>query len=204
MKFGKEFKKQKVPEWTEAYVDYNGLKRILQEICRVKKSKLPPAPLRATQQRSILCRTFSGLNPEAGNLQNSEDIENPVIAVNTVQEENCRKLYNTELLVSPEELEENEITFFRKLDDELNKVNTFYKDQVEGVVRKASLLNTQMDALIALRIKVMNPSFHGSSYLRRLSTNIDNLFPSKITSPKRAKTFGRCWSIILNITPNFY
>lgn len=204
MKFGKEFKKQKVPEWTEVYVDYNGLKRILQEICRVKKSKLPPAPLRATQQRSILCRTFSGLNPEAGNLQNSEDIENPVIAVNTVQEENCRKLYNTELLVSPEELEENEITFFRKLDDELNKVNTFYKDQVEGVVRKASLLNTQMDALIALRIKVMNPSFHGSSYLRRLSTNIDNLFPSKITSPKRAETFGRCWSIILNITPNFY
>ncbi|PWA34168.1 phosphate transporter PHO1 10 [Artemisia annua] len=27
MKFGKEFKKQKVPEWIEAYVDYNGLKR---------------------------------------------------------------------------------------------------------------------------------------------------------------------------------
>ncbi|PWA72822.1 hypothetical protein CTI12_AA264700 [Artemisia annua] len=27
MKFGKEFKKQKVPEWIEAYVDYTGLKR---------------------------------------------------------------------------------------------------------------------------------------------------------------------------------
>lgn len=29
MRFGKEFKKQKVPEWTDAYMDYNGLKRIL-------------------------------------------------------------------------------------------------------------------------------------------------------------------------------
>lgn len=27
MRFGKEFKKQKVPEWTDAYMDYNGLKK---------------------------------------------------------------------------------------------------------------------------------------------------------------------------------
>ncbi|KAL2546732.1 Phosphate transporter PHO1-like protein 10 [Forsythia ovata] len=164
MKFGKEFKKQKVPEWTEAYVDYNGLKRILQEIRRIRQ--------------------------KAGNLQNSEDIENPVIAVNTVQQKNYRNLYNTKLLVSPEEVEENEIIFFKKLDDELNKANTFYKDKVEEVMREATLLNTQMDALIALRIKVMNPGFHGSSSLRRLPTDIENLLPSKVTSPKRAKTFG--------------
>ncbi|CAI9756179.1 unnamed protein product [Fraxinus pennsylvanica] len=157
MKFGKEFEKQKVPEWTKAYVVYNRLKRILQEIRRIKQSNLPPAPLRDSQQRSIRCRTINGLNLEACNIQNPEDIEKPVITVDTIES------YTT-------------------------PVNTFYKDKVEEVAREAALLNTQMDALIALRIKVMNLGFHGSSSLRRLSTDIDNLPPSKVTSPKRAKT----------------
>lgn len=59
--------------------------------------------------------------------------------------------------MSPEEGRENEINFFKKLDNELNKVNTFYKDKVEEVIREAALLNKQMDALIALQIKVENP-----------------------------------------------
>ncbi|KAM7487458.1 hypothetical protein LguiB_024942 [Lonicera macranthoides] len=188
MKFGKEFKKQKVPEWTEAYMDYNGLKRILQEIWRFKQSKQPSTPLRALRQRSTRYRAFSGLNPQTSNFQSEGDIEDQVIAVNTVKREDSRKLYNTDFLMSPEEGQENEINFFKKLDNELNKVNTFYKDKVEEVIREAALLNKQMDALIALRIKVENQDSDEPSSLRNLSVDIDSAAPSRITTESRVRT----------------
>ncbi|MCL7024589.1 hypothetical protein MKW94_016156 [Papaver nudicaule] len=52
---------------------------------------------------------------------------------------------------------EYELVYFKKLDDEFNKVNNFYKNVVEDVMKEADLLNKQMDALIAFRIKVENP-----------------------------------------------
>ncbi|XP_059655822.1 phosphate transporter PHO1 homolog 10-like [Cornus florida] len=191
MKFGKEFKKQMVPEWTEAYMDYNGLKRILREIWHFKQSNQPPTPLRTSQQRLTMYRAFSGLNLPSINLQTEGDIEDQVIAVNMMQQEDSRKVYNTEILMSPEEGAENEIMFFKKLDGELNKVNRFYRDKVEEVMSEAALLNKQMDALIALRIKVEKPDFDGSSSLRRLSMDIANTAPIRITSPSRARTPGR-------------
>lgn len=191
MKFGKEFKKQKVPEWTEAYMDYNGLKRILEEIWRFKQSKQPSTPLRALRQRSTRYRAFSGLNPQTSDFQSEGDIEDQVIAVNTVKHEDSRKIYNTDFLMSPEEGQENEINFFKKLDNELNKVNTFYKDKVEEVIREVALLNKQMDALIALRIKVENQDSDEPSSLRNLSVDIDSAAPSRITSESRVRTLGK-------------
>ncbi|KAK4376650.1 hypothetical protein RND71_002946 [Anisodus tanguticus] len=148
MKFGKEFKREMVPEWIEAYVDYTGLKQILQEIRRFKESKQPPTPARTLEQR---------------------------------------KFYKTKFLASPEGAE-NEISFFDKLDHEFNKVNTFYKDKVDEVMREVTLLNKQMDALIALRIKVMDPGFDAFASLQRLSLDINNSTPSRITSPLRMTT----------------
>ncbi|KAK6139379.1 hypothetical protein DH2020_026887 [Rehmannia glutinosa] len=183
-----DLKKQKVPEWTEAYVDYNGLKRILQEIQNFKRNK--PTSVRASQKRLSLFRDFSASALHDSDLENQEDIENQVIAVHTVQQENSRKLYNTKLLVSPGEGEENERFFFKKLDDELNKTNNFYKDKVEEMIEEATLLNKQMEALIALRIKVIYPDFDGSSSLTCLSTDISDLEPSKIIPPSRTETVG--------------
>lgn len=60
--------------------------------------------------------------------------------------------------MSSDEGGEYELVYFRRLDDELNKVNKFYKDKVEEVMKEAAMLNTQMDALIAFRIKVENPT----------------------------------------------
>ncbi|KAK4715123.1 hypothetical protein R3W88_013461 [Solanum pinnatisectum] len=183
MKFGKEFKREMVPEWIEAYVDYTGLKQILQEIRRFKESKQPPTPATSLDQRLALYRNFSGLNLQGG-VQNTGDIENQVIAVNTVPHENYRKFYKTKFLASPEGAE-NEIIFFDKLDHEFNKVNTFYKDKVDEVMREVTLLNKQMDALIALRIKVMDPGFNAFPSLQSLSLDINNSTPSRITSPLR-------------------
>ncbi|VFQ66674.1 unnamed protein product [Cuscuta campestris] len=174
MKFGKEFKKQQVPEWVEAYVDYNGLKRILQDIRHIKKPIQPTTP---AQQKHRFHRAFSGPETRA---ENSGDVEDQVIAVDTVQEENSIEMYHSKFLKPPEG-GQNEIMFFKKLDNELNKVNTFYNEKVEEVKSEAAMLNQQMDVLLALRIKVMNPDFDASASLQQLSVDNNHSMPSRDT-----------------------
>ncbi|VFQ64489.1 unnamed protein product [Cuscuta campestris] len=175
MKFGKEFKKQQVPEWVEAYVDYNGLKRILQDIHHIKKLKQPTTPV---QQKHRFRRAFSGLNPETS-AENSGDVEDQVISVDTVQE-NSIEMYHSKFLKPPEG-GQNEIMFFKKLDNELNKVNTFYNEKVEEVKNEAAMLNQQMEVLLALRIKVMNPDSDASASLQQLSVDDNHSMPSRDT-----------------------
>lgn len=179
MKFGKEFKKQMVPEWTDAYMDYSGLKRILSELRSLKPNKQPSTPRGGSQQRSKLYKSFSGLNLQSSESGSQEgDLEDQVIAVNTMKREGSRKVYDTKIVLPSEEGGDIEATFFKKLDDELNKTNLFYKDKVEEVMNEAALLNKQMEALIALRIKVENPSFGDSSLIRRLSSEIASMSAS--------------------------
>ncbi|CAE5963559.1 unnamed protein product [Arabidopsis arenosa] len=157
MKFGKIFKKQMVPEWVEAYMDYNGMKRVLKEIRSYKHSKLTRAASRVSQQAEALHRSFSGLSFHPRHSEHAGDIEDQVIKVDTVQEDGSRKLYETKFLKKSEEGGEFEELFFKKLDENLNKVNKFYRDKVEEVLEEAALLDKQMDALIALRVKMQKP-----------------------------------------------
>ncbi|KAI6686405.1 hypothetical protein NL676_032318 [Syzygium grande] len=172
MKFGKHFKRQKVPEWVEAYMDYNGLKRILREIALFKQSKQPATPLRTFQQRLPLHRSFNRLTVPSSIPPSERDIEDQVIAVNSSQGEGSVQRYRTDFLKQSKEGGDVEAMFFGKLDEELNKVNTFYKDKVEELMNEASSLDRQMDALVALRIKVENPDANGSS-LKTYTTNTD-------------------------------
>ncbi|KAJ8774506.1 hypothetical protein K2173_016952 [Erythroxylum novogranatense] len=155
MKFGKALKREMVPEWTEAYIDYRGLKRILQEVLQHKNEEQPSTTSRA---RISLHRAFSGLNQQPKHVHRKSDIEDQVINVNMYQQDGSRRLYNTEFLGQSEDGGDIEAKFFKKLDEELNKVNTFYEDKVKEMVNEASLLNKQMDALVALRIKVEEPN----------------------------------------------
>lgn len=152
MKFGKEFKKQKVPEWIEAYMDYNGLKMILRNIRQTKQTKHP-----------VMNRTLSGLNCQSSSNHSNNDIEDQVIDINTLPSDGSRRIFETNFLSKSEEGAEIEVTFFRKLDEELNKVSDFYKDKVEEVIDGASQLNKQMEALVALRIKVGKQDFERSN-----------------------------------------
>lgn len=124
-----------VPEWIEAYVDYDGLKRILREILHYNLSKKRETPLKSLEKKLSLHRTLSGLHRHTNG-----DVENQVTR----------------------EGREIEIEFFRKLDEELNKINTFYKEQIEVVMDESTLLNKQLDALIALRLKVRSSCSNGA------------------------------------------
>nr|GEZ15226.1 phosphate transporter PHO1 homolog 10 isoform X1 [Tanacetum cinerariifolium] len=181
MKFGKEFKKQKVPEWIEAYVNYNGLKRVLQDLREFKQSKGPSTPATTSQQKSSLLGPFSGLDVRKSFDETKEDdIENQIIAVETVHKDDNTEEYNTNFLMPPQEGGQSEITFFKRLDEELNKVNTFYRDKVEEVIEEAASLNKQMNALIALRIKVEQPSDTSNSSKDSSSTG-----STEVNSPSR-------------------
>ncbi|CAN8253640.1 unnamed protein product [Cochlearia groenlandica] len=131
MKFEKEFSSQIVPEWQQAYVNYNYLKNLIKDINRFKP-------------------TFS---VQSGCDQDIEDgITSTVEPIQVRSTESQR--YETTFLMTEEQGGEYELVFFRRLDDEFNKVDKFYKEKVEEVVKEAVAINKQMDALTAFRFKV--------------------------------------------------
>ncbi|KAF5792011.1 putative SPX domain-containing protein [Helianthus annuus] len=172
MKFGKEFASQMVPEWREAYMNYNYLKSLLKQILifhrgQIRLSENPvnsPAKAAALKRRVSLFRAFSGLTSRYGNNNSpKKGNEDEVILVSAMQEADEEQgddveSYQTVFLRSSEEGGDLELVFFRGLDHEFNKVIHFYKSKVQEVVKQAEELSNQMDALIALRIKVTNPT----------------------------------------------
>ncbi|WMV42857.1 hypothetical protein MTR67_036242 [Solanum verrucosum] len=145
MKFGKEFKDEMVHEWSEAYMDYGGLKHLLKDINHF-------------------------------NTHRKVDIENQESGIGKIQHKNSMKLSNGKLFI-PSEMGQNEKSFFEKLDNELEKVNRFYKDIVEEAKGEADELAKQMEALIALRKKVKEKDTKG-----------DKAASSKVTSPSKASS----------------
>ncbi|XP_031117250.1 phosphate transporter PHO1 homolog 3-like [Ipomoea triloba] len=166
MKFGKELASQKVQEWGEAYMDYNDLKGVLKDISRFRRrnaaaqSSVPAAAetrKNSLKRRMSMYRAFSGLTNRGTPRSDHED---EIILVNAVEQEGIggAPQYQTMFLMSSEAGGEYELVFFRRLDDELNKVVRFYREKVEEVRKEADELSKQMDALIALRIVVEMPS----------------------------------------------
>ncbi|KAJ6350591.1 hypothetical protein OIU78_006697 [Salix suchowensis] len=162
MKFGKEFSVQMVHEWQEAYMDYGFLKTLLKEVHSFQLKTKPPAANPAGLKRKLtLYRAFSGLTQRKSDYTpespSSPDIEKQPILVNTVSVDGSQS-YQTTFLMPMVGGGEYELLFFRRLDDEFNKVDRFYRSKVEEVLREAEMLSKQMDALIAFRIKVENPT----------------------------------------------
>ncbi|CAM8912804.1 unnamed protein product [Rhodiola kirilowii] len=192
MKFGKEFESQMVPEWHEAYMNYNYLKSIIKDIQSFKIKHIPnlhhhrdhdnhPIP---HARKMSLYRTFSGLTSfprhhhHHSTTQVSPDPENPPppITVKTVATAPVEHKYETQFLMAGEQGGEYELVFFKRLDDEFNKVDKFYRSKVEEVMKEAEELNKQMDALIAFRIKVDKPAHKDLVEMHQLgepNSNID-------------------------------
>ncbi|XP_059293936.1 phosphate transporter PHO1 homolog 9-like [Lycium ferocissimum] len=186
MKFGKEFTSQMVHEWEEAYMDYNYLKGVVKDILKFNKKNAPLPEVAATPKGSLkrrisMYRAFSGLQSRLS-FKGSPKIDNEdeeVILVSALEEEGSLGHHKTKFLMSSEKGGEYEVVFFRRLDDEFNKVLTFYQKKVGEVKAEADELSKQMDALIALRIMVDKPS------IEMHSETIDDsaLSPASLKSP---------------------
>jgi hypothetical protein len=179
MKFGKEFRAQMVPEWQEAYMDYDHMKTLLKEIQRYKRRNQPPAIPGGLKRKAALYRAFSGLTQRYNQPTTKSpstpdhDIETQAILVKSVNRDGCQSCQTTFLMTS-DDGGEYELVYFRRLDDEFNKVDRFYRSKVEEVMKEAAMLNKQMDALIAFRIKVENPQglFDMSVEMTRLASDV--------------------------------
>ncbi|KAG2269307.1 hypothetical protein Bca52824_063862 [Brassica carinata] len=164
MKFGKEFAAQLIPEWQQAYVDYSCLKSILQEIQNARKRS------GAVTRKQPVHRNFSGLTNRSNRVATSEELENQDIMVSEMIGDDGFERYETSIMRVAEAGREPELVFFKTLDLEFDKVNHFYKSKVEEMVKEAMVLNKQMDALIAFRIKVDQPS---SSWICSETVSVD-------------------------------
>lgn len=146
MRFGKEFVSQMIPEWQEAYIDYAYLKTFLQDIQASRNIANPNSKNRPSNLTRRYNRVASSVS------------ENQDIVVNTVTWTDDNELetrYDTAFLKVGEAGGDSEVAFFKTLDREFNKVNSFDKLKVETARTEALALTKQMDALIAFRIKVM-------------------------------------------------
>ncbi|KAL4352345.1 hypothetical protein GQ457_06G041590 [Hibiscus cannabinus] len=201
MKFGKEFEVQMVQEWQEAYMDYIKLKSMLKDILTFKQQNKPQSttatataatstPEGMLKRRASLYRAFSGLTNRYKPDSSTKSHEDEVIVVSSVKEGGAEGRYQTMFLRSGEEGGEFELLFFRRLDDEFNKVLRFYKKKVEEVTVEADALSKQMNALIALRIKVDNP-FVGGADMVHLSDHELSSNSSSMAHPIHGGKHGR-------------
>ncbi|XP_015895052.3 phosphate transporter PHO1 homolog 3 [Ziziphus jujuba] len=206
MKFGKEFATQMVPEWQEAYMDYNFLKTLLKDVQSLRQRNRPATAVpTGLKRRPTLYRAFSGLvnrhnNHNATSPSTPGDIENQPILVNSVHK-NGSESYETTFFMSSEEGGEYELVYFRRLDEELNKVERFYKSKVEEVMNEAAMLNKQMDALIAFRIKVENPQgwFDRHVEMTRLASDVAASAAALAASTPRGARASRRFSTAMDV-----
>ncbi|KAL1194536.1 Phosphate transporter PHO1-like protein [Cardamine amara subsp. amara] len=172
MKFGKEFVSQMIPEWQQAYMDYACLKLILQEIQTSRKRSKESGVLKRKLSGR---RNFSGLTKRYSRTASSRELENQDILVHATNGDDGFERYETTILKVAEAGRVSELVFFKTLDLEFDKVNHFYRSKVEEMVKEAVVLNKQMDALVAFRIKVDKPSSSSRSSSERVSVDMNAL-----------------------------
>ncbi|XP_023634073.1 phosphate transporter PHO1 homolog 4 isoform X3 [Capsella rubella] len=180
MRFGKEFVSQTIPEWQEAYINYAYLKTILQDVQASRKNCDSNSQSTPSLARNLTRR----YNRDASVSENHDIVVNTVTQDDEELETTTTTAYETTFLKAGEAGGDFEVTFFRTLDREFNKVNNFYRQKVETARNEALALNKQMDALIAFRHKVMDDKT--PSAFDSVSVDINGL-ASEVGSSSKAR-----------------
>ncbi|PIN14304.1 putative small molecule transporter [Handroanthus impetiginosus] len=154
VKFSKELEAQLIPEWKYAFVNYWQLKK------HVKKIKLSRKPKHVSEStnfdfgrsifdpiRALISRISGGSN-HAGNNPEIIQVKSRISAGEDGEEEEEEfEVYETELAQLFSEEDEVKV-FFEMLDDELNKVNQFYKTKESEFLEIGEILNKQLQILV--------------------------------------------------------
>ncbi|CAH2045654.1 unnamed protein product, partial [Thlaspi arvense] len=151
-----------VPEWHKAYMDYNFLKSQLKEIIKFKRKNNPHGHGHhhgeGLRRKLTLHRSFSGLlstpglkrhhhgghGHGGGQIGHSSDYDGDIeegLKSAPILVHSASHGYQTTFLMAAEQGGEYETVFFRRLDDEFNKVEKFYKEKVQEVKKEAMRLN---------------------------------------------------------------
>ncbi|GMH29184.1 hypothetical protein Nepgr_031027 [Nepenthes gracilis] len=179
VKFSKELESQLIPEWKEAFVNYWQLKKHIKKIRLSRKSKQSPShtpfhyfvssithPIRRFSD--TLSATFSNSAYDTDHQLKSKPAPR--------EEEEGEEPYESERLQLS--FEEDEVKrFFATLEDELDKVNLFYKSRETEFLERGEVLNKQLQILLDMK-RFLND--HKKILLRRLDMATSTHFISAV------------------------
>ncbi|XP_074319501.1 phosphate transporter PHO1-like isoform X2 [Silene latifolia] len=159
VKFSKELEAQLIPEWKDYFVNYWQLKK------NVKKIKLSRKPKQSSQVyhnsgqycSSVVDSFFdsarslvSSISSKLHSTSSSSLEDNEVVESNSIEDEVEHEFHDSEL--SQLFSEEEEVKkFFERLDEELEKVDNFYKARETEFQQRGEALIKQLDILLDLK-----------------------------------------------------
>ncbi|XP_068663062.1 phosphate transporter PHO1-like [Aristolochia californica] len=146
VKFSKELQAQLIPEWKEAFVNYWQLKK---NIKKIKLSQRAPQLDDRVDFRISFLDRVSNIGRKISSVVTGGGEKREIIQVRGHGGDE-EALYETDLdqLYS----ERGEIKeFFQSLDEELNKVDQFYKTKEREFLERGEILNKQLQILLDLK-----------------------------------------------------
>ncbi|ESW25307.1 hypothetical protein PHAVU_003G024600 [Phaseolus vulgaris] len=173
VKFSKQFEGQLIPEWKEAFVDYWQLKKDLKKLHLFNNTNNTP-----NTSTSLPKYIFSSLrNYSPFGHQHRE--HGPIQVHRKLASSSFNgDMYETELL---EQFSDTDATkeFFACLDQQLNKVNMFYRTKEKEFMDRGDSLKKQMEILLVLKSTFKEQqskagSSHGSKEDQSISSTFSN------------------------------
>lgn len=186
VKFSKELEAQLIPEWKDAFVNYWQLKKHVKKVKLSRISKLSQTTCNYSHEYdygvSIFDPIRSFLRRPSCNATTNDHPPDQILQVIDTDSEQAEEVTGEDEddeteLVDHLYSEEDEVKlFFEKLDDELDKVNQFYKNKETEFLERGEMLNKQLQILLDLqqivdcrrRSRCSSPA--SSGYLRSYSS----------------------------------
>ncbi|KAF3625349.1 Phosphate transporter PHO1-2 [Capsicum annuum] len=162
VKFSKELEAQLIPEWKDAFVNYWQLKKQVKKIKISRKPKHNIHHLRDGNS-SIIHDFGRSIFDSIRSITISNKLHKPHDQISQVksiikegedggEQEEQQEMYETENELVQLFSEEDEVRlFFEMLDEELKKVNDFYKTKESEFLERGDILNKQLQILLDLK-----------------------------------------------------
>ncbi|WVZ12176.1 hypothetical protein V8G54_016706 [Vigna mungo] len=185
VKFSKQFEGQLIPEWKEAFVDYWQLKKDLKKLHLFNNTNNTPN----TSTTSLPKYIFSSLrNYSPFGHQHRQ--HGPIQVHRKLASSSFNgDMYETELL---DQFSDTDATkeFFACLDQQLNKVNKFYRTKEKEFMDRGDSLKKQMEILLVLKSTFKEQqskagSSHGSKEDQSISCTFSNEEDSVRSRPQQ-------------------
>ncbi|KAL0731325.1 hypothetical protein Bca4012_027419 [Brassica carinata] len=161
VKFTKQFERQLVPEWKDAFVDYSQLKKDLKKIHLLTNE----VEKKHTETETSLIKTIKSSLEKLAIFGNKEQERSRAIKVHRklASSGSNSDVYETELLEKIADDTDAAKEFFMCLDTQLNKVNQFYKTKEKEFLERGECLKKQMEILIELKDAFKQKQANGES-----------------------------------------
>ncbi|KAM0985517.1 hypothetical protein ACFX13_013001 [Malus domestica] len=150
VKFSKELEAQLIPEWKGAFVNYWLLKK---QVKKIKLSRVPKQPSDAAGDLGVsIFDPVRFVTKRISDMLFNFDNKTEIIQVKSkiMEDGDEEEIYETELAQLFSSEDEVRV-FFEALDEELNKVNQFYKTKESEFLERGNILNKQLQILLDLK-----------------------------------------------------